>query len=403
MDKNKVLLCDVGGTNVRFGVYTKGQKEEVVFTTYKCNQFSSFEEAAACFLKEKNQRPHFCVIGAAGDLDAEKTQVLTTNTPWKVNTLTFQKHFPFMGRPRLENDFDLQGWALNELKNHQYCALFHGTQIPVDKGQFIVIGPGTGLGTCLVIEEKNKGRMVRRSESGHASIPHVDFQDPTMNLIRNQVLNTIQQHYQKRGLSPIIEHLVSGTGISNIYHALTDGYIPEEKIKSEKIEQLAQQGDWKAMLTFKIFNAYLGAHTGSLVVANNIKNVFFCGGLMASPWVKAQLETGKDFQEQLHYRGLLSGAMNQVNFLASTYRDMATLGAIVRADRLLDFKKKKQAQVNSDSKMMKEIAVIGALLKNVKGQKAQKELNRVLKVWHQHQRAQTDLMDYFTKTTPQKN
>ena len=49
-DKKNVLICDIGGTNVRFGLYNRNQGDEVTFDgKYKCVEFSSFEEAVGTY------------------------------------------------------------------------------------------------------------------------------------------------------------------------------------------------------------------------------------------------------------------------------------------------------------------------------------------------------------------
>ena len=54
-NKKSVLICDIGGTNVRFGLYDRQQGDNVVFDgKYKCVEFSSFEEAVGKYLKKKN-------------------------------------------------------------------------------------------------------------------------------------------------------------------------------------------------------------------------------------------------------------------------------------------------------------------------------------------------------------
>lgn len=270
------------------------------------------------------------------------------------------------------NDFALQGWTLSELTDEQYRPLFNQPQKPLTKDKIVVLGPGTGLGTCLILTEGKHPRKIYTSESGHSTLPHVDFRDPVLNRIRDYMLNALKEYYAQNGQVPIVEHIVSGTGITNVYHALKSGSIPfkkEERIPSEDIEKMAQNNDPTALMTFKIFNSYLGAHAGTMAAATKTKHIFFCGGLMASPWVISQLEKTPDFLTQFTARSALTEAMKQVHFSVSLCRDMSTLGAVVRAKRLLDLESTEDAKINANRNLMSKLQALQAVLQQsgVKG------------------------------------
>ena len=392
--KELVLISDIGGTNVRFGLYQEGQTDIVNFDgKYKCNEFRSFEEAVLFYLKEKHLKPTLCVIGAAGNINEYTGEVLSTNTPWKASVPSLKAKCPFFKHIRMVNDFALQGWALSEMDKTQIRQLFHDSS-PIDltKGKIVVIGPGTGLGTCLIMQDGKKPQTIYTSEAGHSTIPHVDFNNETNNADRNRLLDALKEYYAQKNQKPVTEHLVSGTGITNIYHAFKDGIIPlakEQRIPAEHIEALAKSTVEIALKTFYFFNAYLGAHSGTLAAATKTDTIFFCGGLMASPWVLNQLEKSSIFMQQFTARAGMSEAMKHVRFVASRYRDMSTLGAVVRAKHLIEITKNEQEKNRANQTILYTLAALELFvhqycpeaLKNV--QKVKTAIQRQQKIYMQ--------------------
>lgn len=371
MSKETVLLADVGGTNVRFAIYTEGQQTEVEFDAkYPCEKFKSFEEAAKYYLSQKETKPTLCVVGAAGNIDEARGEVLTTNTPWKVSIPKLKAKCHYLKHARLVNDFALQGWALAELKPTQYRSLFNQPKVTnLLKSKVVIAGLGTGWGTCLSLTDGNKPSIIYTSESGHSSLPHIDFENDKDNQHRDRILEVLKAHYRsKNGF--VIEHIGSGTGISNVYHALRDGYIPNKAledsgwVKSEEIEHLAQNGDPIALKTFDIVSGYAGAHLGSLAATTKADVIFLCGGLFASEWVAKHFEESPHFKKQFTQRAGMTDAMKQVRFVVSLYRDMATLGAVVRAKSLIDMTKQEEQTRKANKKMLHKLLSLQAFIED---------------------------------------
>lgn len=365
--KQIVLICDIGGTNVRFGLYTEGEGEKVNFDAkYKCDQFTSFEQAVSYYLSTQNKQPTLCVIGAAGNIDEYNGEVLTTNTPWKASAPKLKAQFPFFRHIRLVNDFALQGWALGELTPEQYRPIFRKeNSSDFSQGQVVIIGPGTGLGTCLILQNGKHPQTIYTSEAGHSTLPYIEFSNEVDNEDNRKLLRILNEHYAQRGTKPVMEHIVSGTGITNVYHAFRDGFIPTQKsqrVSSEEIETLANRGDVIALKTFKFFNAYLGAHTGSMASTTKAQNVFFCGGLMSSPYVLHLLEESEDFKQQFINRAGMTDAMKNVQFSASCYRDMATLGLVVRSKHLIETTKSEEEKKQANYDIVMSLAIMQAFI-----------------------------------------
>ena len=368
MKKEVVLLADVGGTNVRFGTYVQGDNEANFDKKYLVTQFKSFEEAVQTYLNETGKKPSLCVIGAAGSIDEEKGEVLTSNTPWRVSVSALKAKLPQFKSVSLDNDFALQGWAIAGLESHQYRSLFseqHKGDLTTSK--VVVLGLGTGCGTCLLLKNAENKQVIYTSESGHSSIPHLMFDTAQKNAQRDIVLKTLKKYYKsvkgaKKG--NVVEHIISGTGVQNVYYALAKGFIPKpaDRITSHEIEKLAQSGDKTALRTFDLIFAYLGAHAGSVASTVKAEHIFFCGGLLGSSWVQKRLEESSDFKHHFARRAGMTDAMNQMRFSVSLYREMAEKGAIVRAKKLLEEYHDKEERRRSNRDLIQSMTSFYLLL-----------------------------------------
>lgn len=365
MHKETVLLADVGGTNVRFGTYTQGDEKANFDKKYLVSKFKSFEEAVETYLTETNKKPTLCVIGAAGNIDEETNEVLTSNTPWRVSVPKLKAKMPQFKKVSLDNDFALQGWAIAGLEKHQYRTLFGQQQVAdLTKEKIVVLGLGTGCGTCLLMKNGEKAQTIYTSESGHSSLPYIDFGNKD-NELRDKVIKALKERYQTNGKGIVVEHIISGTGIRNVYHALKDGVIPPDSnnlICAFNIEKLAESGDPIALKTFDIVFAYLGAHTGSIASTVKTDNIFYCGGLFASSWVQGRFEQSKYFKKQLETRAGMTDAMKNLRFSVSLYREMAEKGAIVRAQRLIQENTLEETKKRTNTNLMQSLATVYALI-----------------------------------------
>ncbi len=365
MKKELVLLADVGGTNVRLGTYQEGDITAHFDKKYLVSKFKSFEEVVQAYLDETGKKPTLCVIGAAGNIDEERGEVLTSNTPWRVSIPKLKEKFPQFKKASLDNDFALQGWAIEGLERHQYRSLFNSPQTTdLTSSKVAVLGLGTGCGTCLLMKNGEIDQTIFTSESGHSSLPHVDFGNKD-NELRDKVIKALNEKYTKNGKGIVVEHIISGTGIRNVYHALKDGVIPPDSnnlIDALNIEKLAEAGDPTALKTFDIVFAYLGAHTGSIASTIKADNIFYCGGLLASSWVQGRLEQSTYFKTQLERRAGMTNAMKNLRFSVSLYREMAEKGAIVRANRLIEDVSSEEEKRKSNRNLLQAMTTVYTLL-----------------------------------------
>ena len=106
-----------------------------------------------------------------------------------------------------------------------------------------------------------------------------------------------------------------------------------------------------------------------------------------SPWIIHQLETTPDFMHQLTSRALLSNAMKQVHFSVSQNRDMAKLGAVVRARQLLDLDATEKTNEAATRNLLKKLSILEKLVEK-EAPFAQKEMTSLICAVSRYERTQ---------------
>ena len=118
---------------------------------------------------------------------------------------------------------------------------------------------------------------------------------------------------------------------------------------------------------------------------------------MASPWVLEQLENSTEFMEQFTERAALSKAMTNVRFSASLYRDMSTLGAVVRARRLLDLDDTEKAKARANKDLLFKLTALQAIVEEEGGPHAFKTMKKLIRSVEKFKKAQQGRGAYHSR------
>lgn len=226
------LLADIGGTNIRFGLYQNGQLLEI--SSLKCDKFQSIYGAIDTFLRTIPVYPTDMIIGAAGNVVNQSVQL--TNRPWLLVAESIKLKYNF-NSCLIVNDFVIQGLGVLSLQAREKLQIGSGKS--QDHEPICVLGPGTGLGVCFLTEQQN-GWVAHPSEGGHTTVP-------TSSKNEQRIVALLGRRY---GLVSA-ERLISGQGLVNIYDAVR---ILEEKQKvaheKEKLLKSYQKKGWHGKLTY---------------------------------------------------------------------------------------------------------------------------------------------------------
>jgi len=231
MNQTNLYLCgDIGGTYSRLKLYMNTSKNvenyEILYSRkYLNSDYEQFDEILTHFMEEANMEAYPPIsLACAGPVINDSVRF--TNISWTIDKQYLEK--TYFTSVCLINDFEACGYGIQLLKEDETITLNKGLKQENDVK--CCIGPGTGLGQCFMINTQ-----CFPSEGGHTL-----FSPQTK--LESELQEFIRRKYRK---NVVIENIVSGTGIVNIYEFLSYKY--PENVDS-KLHQRLQQTTEKAKL-----------------------------------------------------------------------------------------------------------------------------------------------------------
>ena len=248
----KVLLIDIGGTNIRTATAEIGSNEINNASKQNLDCLDSFDQIIQNLLSKDQNIKHIVFSVAGPKLHQSITM---TNRNFEINEKTILKKFA-VDSCYILNDWESIGHGLSlfdtkEMSFINKCDGFNQTSL--------VIGPGTGLGAAQVI----KDNIVLPTEIGNSSLtlPKL-FEDFEPAAIEN---------------FNIIESIISGGGLKQIYKIFSS----EEKSSEEIVSSFTDDEFSQKAINFFLnsFSQILSELALAYMPGNG---VFIAGGLMRS-------------------------------------------------------------------------------------------------------------------------
>ena len=262
------LLGDIGGTNSRFALVTRGRTDYRSERHYENAGFPSFQEAIEAYIAEVGERPTAGVVAIAGPVAGEMVGP-TNRQSWLFNPPKLAAALRF-ARLDVINDFEAVAYALPHLAQSD-TTLIGTVQAPGTGGNMAVLGPGTGLGVGALVKGGSRWIAVP-SEGGHAEIGVPSRPDwaKAHEIIRKLVGRVSG------------EHVLSGPGLERIDAALNTLAGHPAGRSAAKIGTLAVTGaDAIAVEAAHLFFDYLARFSGDVALMFAAKvGVFLYGGVV---------------------------------------------------------------------------------------------------------------------------
>jgi glucokinase len=292
-DSDSILLGDIGGTNARFAILTRGMIGPV--ERIKVAGSSGLIEAISRYLGglAQNMSVKQAVLGLAGTVENNRCAV--TNSGWIADGRMLQDALGFR-EVRLFNDFEALAWSLSHLAATDLFPLGGGPSLP--HAPILLIGPGTGFGTSCLLT-RNGRPVVVASEASHSTLPSTSQrEDDVIELLRRRFGHVS------------IERAVSGPGLVNLYEALAaidKAAIP--KRDGTSITQAALNHSCSfSRYAFDMFCAMLGTVAGNLALTFCAHGgVYIAGGIvprfpdyLAHSEFRVRFEAGGRYHAYLH-------------------------------------------------------------------------------------------------------
>lgn len=234
-----VIAADIGGTHSRFVVVEveSGSVNILHSKTYLSGLAPSLEAQLLEFVtsaRRSGHTPSRACLAVAGPVTGsnERQCVRITNLSWSADTASLSLHSGLQW-VSLINDFEAIGYGL-ALLNAQDVHMLRGTWNE-QRGHRVVIGAGTGLGVCQVLD-LGKTWVVIPTESGH-----VDFSPRTE--LQVKLWRKLKDQYGHLSY----DRVVSGPGLADVFRLLVSE--EAESANLPDIQQILAADDVAAAVT----------------------------------------------------------------------------------------------------------------------------------------------------------
>jgi glucokinase len=248
---NKILLLDLGGTNLRYALSEEGSTEVRDTKKIALDTISNFDDFIEDLVKKFNI--HSMIISAAGP--KVNGVISMTNRDLVIDEQALKVKFN-LHKCFLLNDWESIGYSLSNIKDVEIELIKKGN--PFNSNTFF-IGPGTGLGAALKVQD---GQVIP-TEIGNTT-------GLTRSLLNNYLIDDSPSKFVT------LEDVVSGSAISSIYE-----YKTGNSITSEEVVKLLKEGDKDAESVIAGFTKSLAEVISDMALTFISGNgIYIAGSLM---------------------------------------------------------------------------------------------------------------------------
>lgn len=312
------MVGDIGGTNARFALVAPGKSELMSIKTLQCTKFETVQEAIKSYLSSINDAEivSACIASAGTThLDVFKP----ANNDWVINKSNVSSALNDI-QVNWINDFSAQALATTTLKSNDVIVINKGAVQP--ERVRLVIGPGTGLGTCGLINSSN-GWVPLPAQGGHSDFaPNSSLEIEIWTLLQKQFGHVA------------VERILSGPGIVNLYKALCQ--INEKEVLFNSPSEITSAAikvnpDSISKETLHLFCRIFGSVTGTIALSTGC-----LGGIyITSDLVRNFLDffIDSDFLKSFEDKGRLKYYMTDIPIFISKKENMGLIGSTYQLNK----------------------------------------------------------------------
>jgi glucokinase len=248
---NKILLLDLGGTNLRYALSKEGSAEVMDTKKIALDTILNFDDFIEDLVKKFNINS--MIISAAGP--KVNGVISMTNRDLVIDEQALKVKFN-LHECVLLNDWESIGYSLSNIQDVEIELIKKGN--PFNSNTFF-IGPGTGLGAALKVQD---GKVIP-TEIGNTT-------GLTKSLLNNYLIDESPSKFIT------LEDVVSGSAISSIYE-----YKTGNSITSEVVVKLLKEGDKDAESVINGFTKSLAEVISDMALTFISGNgIYIAGSLM---------------------------------------------------------------------------------------------------------------------------
>ncbi len=259
------LLCDLGGTNMRFALSRNGGPPGSVIVM-PADDYPSFEDAARSYLGNTaiDAGIDRAAVAVAGPVEQGRARM--TNRDWTIDTASIAGALS-LDNVYLCNDFEAQALALPYLGGRDLAPVGNASA-PDPRAPRVVLGPGTGFGAAALLPEPAGGWRAVGGEAGHMTLAAADETEALL-------LAEIRREYDHVS----VERIVSGAGLALLYRAVSGN----RRLTPAPAEVTARAaaGEPAAIAAIEHFTRFLATVAADLALVFAAKGgVYLSGGIL---------------------------------------------------------------------------------------------------------------------------
>lgn len=259
-----ILVCDVGGTHVRFAVKSTTGDLGKLYKS-RADEHQSLEEAVLSYV-EKNKYSPSQISGFF--------LAFSNRNGWNVNHEQLAEILP-QARIVQVNDFEANAYGVHAITSNDVNLLRSGdSTVKISSGSSLcLLGPGTGLGLAYIMQAHNGSVCVQRTHGGHM-IPAMFSAE------LSEMLDAVQK-YKTTKTMPIYEDMAAGPGLYNIYQVLCERAGQDKQcVDANAVIQQAQT-EKICHEALRLFHEMLGGFAGQAVsFGHSYKGLYLTGGII---------------------------------------------------------------------------------------------------------------------------
>lgn len=318
------LAADVGGTHARIGLVVgnaagKCPVSVLHYHRYSCADWSSLTAMLQDFVAQLADTPHaalqgqlrHCAVACAGYVLDDA--IINENLPWPVSIRDIRDGLG-ISRLAVINDFEAVAYATQFIEAGETRSIIEAIQ-PASPGPVLVMGPGTGLGSAVLLPGKPMAQVLA-TEAGQISLaPGNEREIEILRLFRRD-----RPHVS-------FEDALSGPGLLKLYRALCElRASPSRLLTPAEITGAALAGnDAAAVEALEVFCGLLGSFVGDLVLLYGARGgVYLAGGIL--PQIQPFL-LASSFSERYFNKGVMRAYLQQVPVRLIEHGQLGVIGA----------------------------------------------------------------------------
>jgi glucokinase len=318
------LAADVGGTHARIGLMLGAPAgpypvRVLHYHRYHCADWADLGSVLRDFMAQLPSVGHAelaghvrrCVVACAGVMLDDR--IVNENLPWPVAIGALREQLE-LAQLEVINDFEAVAWATQFLTADETLPVID-TATPVPRGPVLVMGPGTGLGSAVLLPRDGRAQVLSTEAGQIALAPGNEREIAILRVLA-------------RGRAYVsCEDALSGPGLLNLYHALCElrGCAVSLLTPAEITSAALAGHDAAALEALQVFCGLLGSFTGDLAMLYGASGgVFLAGGIL--PQIHTFLRASH-FAERYFNKGVMRAYLQKVPVRLIEHGQLGVIGA----------------------------------------------------------------------------